>query len=164
MAHHSITVNGAGSSQQQSSSQVGRSRGSSSSARQFEKKSNNGLKNTLKFINVTSSLNFGGAISMMGAGPAMAISTANTVANTVKKGVNLYATIREAQTGETMRYQNLKTRTGFITNPIGFAKQSLWDYGYLARERISRENQKLQYDRQLTGDVIHSRIYQRGSF
>jgi hypothetical protein len=50
------------------------------------------------------------------------------------------------------------------TNPISYFKKSIWNYGILKPMEIARQNEILDYDRQLTGNVILSGSQQKGTF
>ena len=78
-------------------------------------------------------------------------------------GVNTYATIASAATGDEMKYSNLQSLANAVTNPVGFAatviKQSV-----LERMVVARQNESLNYQRQLTGDLVYSKKFNTGAF
>ena len=163
MANHTITVINQGGSGNGGNSKgdgnVTKNGKSSSIIRHLEKKSMgqkvvNGIRISKRLSN--------GRILPTGSIPALAIATA-TVAG-IGVGINIYSSIGNAKTGETMKYHNLKQGYNLFAKPFSYAKKAVWDYGYLAPMRIARQNETLNYDRQLTGNLILSKNYNNGTF
>lgn len=124
----------------------------------------NKYKKGLKFVNITSSLNVSGAISMAGGGVGLTMATLNTGKSTMQKGTNIYFDYMTASSGEEMRYQNKKNFLNLVLNPISTGKKFIWDYGILETQRVARQNEMLNYNRQLTNNVAFSRSMQKGQF
>ena len=74
------------------------------------------------------------------------------------------ANYMEAKTGDSMRFHNMKSMAGFLANPFSTAKTLIWDYSIIEPMRLARQNESLNYDRQLTGNVIYSGNKQKGVF
>lgn len=121
-------------------------------------------KSVLKWVNIAKNINVSGAISMMGGGAAMAMATIKTSASVAQSGVNIYASYQEAKTGEKIKYDNMRAIANYIVNPMSYVKQSIWDYGVIRNMELKRENETLNYQRQLTGNVIYAKNYNNGSF
>jgi hypothetical protein len=159
MAHHTITIRtegGAGG---------GTNVGKPTSAKsQVQNKAHDSLRKISKAIRMASNLDIGGALSMSSKGAGSVLSAIQTGAMAVSKGVNLYSDVMQAKTGDSIKYHNLRQGVSRITNPISYLKQSIWEYGYLEPMRIDRQNESLNYNRQLTGNVIYSGKYQKGVF
>ena len=125
----------------------------------FQNKNSLGAK-TIRGIQMARQLNVGAAVSSMGGGASMALAVAQEAGSMLRQGFNIYASIMEAKSGETMRYHNLRQGVRAMTQPISFLKTGLFDYGIVAPLQINRQNQMLEYDRQLTGSLINGRLYQ----
>lgn len=82
----------------------------------------------------------------------------------VKTGINLTTNILEAKTGNTMRYSNIRSAVSLISNPLSMGKTLIWDYGIIQPMVLARQNENLNYDRQLTGNIIYSGNKQKGVF
>lgn len=152
MANHSINIklNGSGG--------VGGSGKPTSSLTQFQKKSDGMgfLKKTTSVIRNVRTFNISAALGNFGKGTPI-VAVAQETARAVQGGVNLVATIQSAKTGETMRANNLKKEASAVVNPIGYIKSGIWENGVLRNMELARENQSLEYRRQLTGDLIYSK-------
>lgn len=81
-----------------------------------------------------------------------------------KTAINMTTNILEAKTGNTMKYNNIRSAVSLITNPLSFGKALIWDYAIVQPMIIARQNEALNYDRQLTGNVIYSGNKQKGVF
>lgn len=81
----------------------------------------------------------------------------------ISTGVNVYTTINEASTGETMNNSNLRSAAQLITNPLSVAKDAVI-FNFLERRRVSRSNEELNYQRQLTGNLAFSKNFNDGTF
>lgn len=80
----------------------------------------------------------------------------------VNGGINIYATINEASTGEIINNSNLRTTAQFITNPLSVAKDAVI-FGFLESKRVARANESLNYQRQLTGNLAFSKNFNDGT-
>ena len=87
---------------------------------------------------------------------ALAVAIAGT-------GINVYSSVMSAATGEEMRYSNLKALTNSIINPVGFVARAV-SSAIVGDLTVERKNQELQYQRQLTGNLIYSRKFINGTF
>jgi hypothetical protein len=85
------------------------------------------------------------------------------VAAASKITTDIYASIASAATGEEMKYNNIKAFTSSIINPVGFVKQAV-EAATTQRLIVSRQNQQLQYQQQLTGNLVYSRKLINGTF
>lgn len=141
MANHTITVVNRGSG--------GRRESNTSSKNKFKNK-----QVDLKVFNKTKS--FASRLSKVGGVAAAAAITARV-------GINTYANISSAATGDEMRYSNLQFITNSITNPIGFVS-SMLRASLVDSLRINRQNESLNYQRQLTGDLSYSKKFNTGAF
>jgi len=165
MANHTITIiNQGGGTQSGGSSNSQRTQSRTSSGTHFKSKSSNIGRKIIQGVRVGRTLNIGSAAGMFGGGVGIAIAIGQEVANAAKQGANLYANVMSAKTGEMMRYSNFKNKVNMVTNPFGVAKQAIWDYGVLESMKIARQNETLNYDRQLTGNLILAKNYNNGSF
>lgn len=81
----------------------------------------------------------------------------------ISTGVNIYATINEASTGESMNNSNLRSAAQLVTNPLSVAKDAVI-FNFLERRRVSRANEALNYQRQLTGNLAFSKNFNDGTF
>lgn len=105
---------------------------------------------TIRTFNVTSTLGaFGGA--------TIPTAIAQEIVRGAKRVVDIYASVQIAKTGEKMQWRNNKQLMNVVANPIGFMKSAVWENGYLRNLEIARENVMLEYNRQLTGDLIYSK-------
>jgi hypothetical protein len=162
MAHHSITVKSViGSSGEGGKSQktIRGSKRTSSSTYFREKRSGK----TLQMIQNIRQLNIGGGLNMMSGGAVPALAVAREVAAIANQAVNIYSQFMEAKTGEGMKYHNMRQGISIITNPMGFAKTAVWDNYILGQMVVNRQNQSLEYDKQLTGSLINGKLYQSGT-
>jgi len=160
MANHSIDVR---YTQQTSNggnnNSIVRSGKSTSALNQFTKKSatSKGLGGnivkgirTLRTAKITTALgSFGGATAP--------IAIAQEIVRSAKMIVDIYANVQTARTGEKMKYRNMKQAMNVIADPVNFVKSALWENGYLRNLELTRENTMLEYNRQLTGDLIYSK-------
>lgn len=105
-------------------------------------------------IKKTNALFSSGKIPTGGAVIALAMAAAQLA----EKTVGIYSNFMESKTGEAMRYHNLRQTMNIIARPGSFLKQAIWDYGVVAPMRINRQNEMLNYNRELTGSVIHSKV------
>lgn len=168
MAHHSITVRNVNSGGNNSSSQNKNPKvinfGKRTSATtQFREKNNLGNK-VLRGIRIGRTLNVGSAVGMLGGGAGMAVAVGQEVIATMKAGTNFYADVMKAKSGETMLYHNFKQGINMMTNPLGYVKEyamARFVYGPL---ETNRKNQELDYNRRLTGNLIHSKAYYNTMF
>ncbi len=94
---------------------------------------------------------------MSGAKKLAPLMLAKAVLKTAEKGVNIYSTVMMAKSGDTIQYENLNKKMSLIANPGAFAKKAVWEYGILEPMKVARENEKLEYNRQLTGSLIYSK-------
>lgn len=78
-------------------------------------------------------------------------------------GINVYSSVMSAATGEEMRYSNLKALTNSIINPVGFIARAV-SAAIVGDLQVERKNQELEYQRQLTGNLIYSRKFINGTF
>ena len=159
MANNSIEIRVTRYGNQDNGNQVIRDGRPTSATTQFGKKSSTssglggnvvkGIR-TLRTFNVTSTLGaFGGA--------SAPIAVAQELVRTAKTVVDIYASVQTAKTGEKMKYHNMKQTMNIIANPIGFMKSAIWEQGYLRNMEVSRENIMLEYNKQLTGNLIYSK-------
>jgi hypothetical protein len=130
---------------------------------QIEKKSFNG-KGIINGIRIGRTLNVGSAIGMFGSGASTAVATAQEISKTVEKGVGIYTSVMEAKTGNSMVYSNTRNRVSMILHPMSYGIKKIWDYGVLERLRVARENESLNFSRELTGNLIFSKNYNNGVF
>ena len=159
MANHSIALTFQKIKDSQNENSVHRTYKKTSAVEQFTKKSSssNGLGGnvvkgirTVRTFNTTASLGaFGGATS--------AIAIAQEATRVASTGIDIYTQIQTAKTGEVMKYRNMQKAKSALLNPVGFIKDMYWSNGYIRNMELARENIKLEYDRQLTGDLIYSR-------
>ena len=70
----------------------------------------------------------------------------------------------EAKTGNSMVYSNTRNRVSMILHPMSYGIKKIWDYGVLERLRVARENESLNFSRELTGNLIFSKNYSNGVF
>ncbi|NCU40115.1 hypothetical protein EOL99_04495 [Candidatus Falkowbacteria bacterium] len=98
-------------------------------------------------------------------GALLALAGAKQVVKSTRKVNAIYADFMGAKTGETMRSENMKAGAQLVTQGfITTAKQFFWDYGVVEAMRINRQNEQLNYDRELTGNIILSKTYNKGVF
>ena len=169
MANHTIEVLNKGNygtpkSQETTASGVDSNMSRAPKATSAKNQFVNRYRKGLKFVNIASSLNVSGAISMAGGGVGLTMATLNTSKSSLQRGTNLYFDYMTASSGEDMRYQNKKNLIGLMVNPVSTAKKFFWDYGILETKRIARQNEMLDYNRQLTNNVAFSRSMQKGQF
>lgn len=141
-----------------SSNSVVKSGKVTSATRIYEKKgsSSSGLKGSLaKFIKVKNFINH----PLVGAvgGPIVVTMIAGWTAKQVSKVANFNIDINQAKTGETMKANNQRQFYNVMSNPANFVKKSIWEEGYLRDLQIARQNASLEYERQLTGNLIYSK-------
>lgn len=151
MANHTITIINRG--QGSNNSSVEKRNSKTSSTNKFTNKKNQ-TKSNIAISGKTKALLK--RLSPVGsAGISLAVAT--------RIGVNTYATIASAATGDEMKYSNLQSLANAVTNPVGFAatviKQSV-----LERMVVARQNESLNYQRQLTGDLVYSKKFNTGAF
>lgn len=77
--------------------------------------------------------------------------------------INIYAGIGDAATGNSLYYNNLRSKASLILNPISSVKEIATE-AILGNLRIQRENRGLDYQRQLTGSLAFSRKTSSGTF
>ena len=151
MANHTITIINRGSTNTTSSMQRSDSR-TSATNRQAN-------KNT----KVTQSMWTSGKTNALAKRMSTVGAKAIGAALMVRIGINTFATVGSAATGDEMRYSNMQALTNMITNPLGFAtntiKQSIIN-GLI----IERQNESLNYQRQLTGELVYSKKFNTGAF
>lgn len=148
MANHTITIlnrNVGGSSQERGQSRIGTS----------NKKTSAYNKKTGKVIGVKP-----GAKSKAYLKAAAKVAVALAAA---KVGVNIYTSVMSAATGEEMKYSNTKALANSIINPLGFIKQAI-EARVISDLQIERANEQLNYQRQLTGNLVYSRKFINGTF
>lgn len=91
-------------------------------------------------------------------------SVAATVAIAmVKSSINIYAGIGDAATGNSLYYNNLKSRASLVLDPFGSIKE-IASQAITGNLRLQRENTALNYQRQLTGNLAFSRKTSNGTF
>ena len=124
----------------------------------YEKKGkgSSGLKGNLS--NTTKITNFktGSTIGAVG-GAVVATLIATITAKNISKVGNFIIDINTAKTGETMRANNQRQTLNAMLNPLNLAKKAFWEEGYLRNLQIARQNASLEYERQLTGNLIYSK-------
>ena len=96
--------------------------------------------------------------------PIAMLPTLQLSMEVANQGVNMVTNILEAKTGNTMTYNNIRAKSSILTNPVGAIKTAVWDYGIIKPMQLARQNETLNYDRQLTGNVIYSGNKQKGVF
>ena len=160
MANNSITIYNKGQQNTRNDSNLSRAEKPTSSKSQFAHKPSRALK----FLNIASSLNVSGAISLAGGGLSSTMASINTAKNTARKGAGIYFDYATASSGEDMRYQNKKNMLNIALKPLSFMKTLAWDYMILAPMSNARQNETLEYNRQLTNNVAFSRSMQKGQF
>lgn len=166
MANHTITVydkRGFTQNDLNKNSNVGLGGKQTSAKNQFGG-SKKPIKNIARGINIVSHFNVGGALSMMNSGVGVVLSGIQTVGSTIQRGVNIYSSFMEAKTGEIMRYNNLRAKVSAYVHPIDYLKRGVWDYGVIQQMKINRQNEELNYNRELTGNIIYSKSYNKGIF
>jgi hypothetical protein len=85
------------------------------------------------------------------------------ITKSIQQGVNIYATIYEASSGEYMRTSNIRAKANALLNPISYL-QTVAVQSFLETKRVSRFNQSLEYQRQLTGELAFSKSLNNGTF
>jgi hypothetical protein len=90
----------------------------------------------------------------------LAVAAAVGIART---SINIYASVGDAATGNSIYYNNLRTKANAVLNPIGFVKE-VTAQAILGNLRVQRENTALDYQRQLTGNLAFSRKTSSGTF
>ena len=161
MANHSVEIRyiNKGSQGGRSGNEVERQGKRTSATHQFQKKSStaSGLAgNVVKGIRTVRTFETTATLGAFG-GKTSVIAIAQEVARTAKQGIDVIATIQSAKTGERMKYHNIKQGASAFFDPIGFVKSMVWENGILRNMELARENIMLEYDRQLTGDLIYSK-------
>lgn len=81
----------------------------------------------------------------------------------IKTGVNIYTSINAAATGEELNNNNLLAIANAFLSPVSFAKDVAIQT-VLGNLRVNRQNQSLEYQRQLTGNLIFSKSFSDGTF
>lgn len=81
----------------------------------------------------------------------------------ISSGINIATTINEASTGEALNNNNARAMTGLLLNPLDFAKEAIV-FNFLQSRRVSRANESLNYQRQLTGNLAFSKNFNDGTF
>ena len=81
----------------------------------------------------------------------------------ISKGIDIYATINEAATGETLRANNLRAQSNALLNPVSFVTKYAVE-SFLGNLRTKRINESLDYQRQLTGNLAFSKNFNDGTF
>lgn len=94
---------------------------------------------------------------LIGAGLAVA------AIKTSQLSINIYSSVGEAATGNSLYYDNLKSKANLILNPISSVKE-ITTQAVLGNLRLQRENRALEYQRQLTGNLAFSRKNSTGTF
>jgi hypothetical protein len=126
---------------------------------------NNLIKNANSSRNIPSiSFNkqiFGRGISLNGLGGAAAVIFG--AKKTISTGVNVFTTINSAASGEEISNNNLKAATNLILNPVQSARDILVQR-FLGDLRVQRQNESLNYQRQLTGNLVYSKNFNNGTF
>lgn len=161
MANHSVEIRyiNKGSQGGRSGNEVERQGKRTSATHQFQKKSStaSGLAgNIVKGIRTVRTFGTTATLGSFG-GKTPVIAVAQELARVTKQGINVYASLQSAKTGERMKYHNMKQGASAFFNPIGFVKNMVWENGILRNMEVARENIMLEYDRQLTGDLIYSK-------
>lgn len=149
MANHTITIINKGSSNAQSQNNNSRMESSDKKTSASSKKKNKSSAIKPGTKKIPKGIKAGAKIAA-----AMAITQA---------GINIYADTLSAATGEEMRASNIKTMAGALINPIGFGLKYL-EASTLGDLRVQRANQQLNYQRQLTGNLVYSRKFINGTF
>lgn len=159
MASHSIDVRYNAQGGGRDNNSVVRSGKKTSALSQFGGKSSSssGLGgNIVKGIRTIRTANISATLGAFG-GAVAPIAIAQEVVRTIKTVVDVYASVQTAKTGEKMKYRNMKQGMNIVSNPMNFMKNAIWENGYLRNLEIARENVMLEYNRQLTGDLIYSK-------
>ena len=163
MANHTITVisqnNGSGN-QDGRSSNIQRIPKATSVKSNFEKRSSK--QNIINGMRINKSSLKKAVSATAGIAPALAI--VGMVAKASEASYSIYSSVMMSKTGEKMKYHNINQGYSMATNPISYFKKSIWNYGILKPMEIARQNEILDYDRQLTGNVILSGSQQKGTF
>lgn len=161
MANHTITVINKGSSSESGSLRVAGSRvagstvikhnfSATSASRSFSK-INWGSKSLIQKTPLTPMIRALGAGSVVG--------TVIAGAQLYEKGVSFYAGALEAKTGESTNMRNMVAGVRRYTAPLSYAKMAFWDSMVINPMRIARQNESLNYQRELTGDLIFSKSF-----
>lgn len=101
------------------------------------------------------------ALSFVGlGGAALTLQYAKKLVNT---GVEAFTTINAAATGNEISNNNIKTRANIILNPLSTARDIIIE-SYLGNLRVQRQNETLNYQRQLTGNLVYSKTFNNGTF
>ena len=147
MANHTITVitksgNGGGSS--------------AGGKNNIKDKIDQNKKHKINGVKIARNIIKSNPIAML---PALALTM-----EVAQRTINMTTNILEAKTGNAMRYGNIRATASILTNPFGALKKTLWDGLIIQPMVIARQNENLNYDRQLTGNVIYSGNKQKGVF
>jgi hypothetical protein len=82
---------------------------------------------------------------------------------TVSSVTSGYFSIAAASSGEEMKYNNYKATLGAVLNPVGFLSNYV-KRATIDEQKINRENTSLNYQRQLTGNLVYSQKFNNGTF
>ena len=152
MANHTITVinkSGGGSGNGGGTKPNGKTNQKDKMEKIENKKRVNGVRLIRNIIRMN-------PIAML---PALALTM-----EVAQRTINMTTNILEAKTGNAMRYGNIRATASILTNPFGALKKTIWDGLIIQPMVIARQNETLNYDRQLTGNVIYSGNKQKGVF
>lgn len=90
----------------------------------------------------------------------MAAAAAVQMART---SINVYASVGDAATGNSLYYNNLRSKASLVLNPISSIKEITTET-ILGSLRLQRQNRELEYQRQLTGNLAFSKKTSSGTF
>lgn len=161
MANHSVEIRyiNKGSQGGRSGNEVERQGKRTSATHQFQKKSStaSGLAgNIVKGIRTVRTFGTTATLGSFG-GKTPVISIAQELTRGVKQVIDVHVSLQSAKTGERMKYHNFKQGASAVLNPTNFLQNMVWENGILRNMEVARENITLEYDRQLTGDLIYSK-------
>lgn len=160
MANHTITIINNGNASSGRSGSANQNQSSTSARGQFITKK----RPMFRWAEMDKEFGSGSNPSTMGSGAVVAMASIKLTGAMVQTGINIYASYQEAKSGEKIKYDNMRAVTNYIFHPMSFVKQSIWDYGVIRNMELKRENETLNYQRQLTGNVIYAKNYNNGSF
>ena len=80
-----------------------------------------------------------------------------------KAAIDVFSTIGDAATGNSLYYNNIKSKANLVLDPLGSIKEIALQ-SIVGNLRIQRENISLEYQRQLTGSLAFSRKTSNGTF
>lgn len=159
MAKHTITIinkGGGGKGSDDSTRRISYKKPKTSAT---TKSSNAGVSRRNKSNLVVNKTNLISNVKGMAAG----IASAYGALKLAQTGINIYATINAAATGEEITNSNLKTFYASSINPLSFGKDFAIQ-SFLGNLRNQRVNRSLEYQRELTGNMVYSKNFNNGTF